>query len=376
MSEWQGRIIMSTSAGPLFTAVDINGLSLRNRFALAPMTRVSAHEEGTATERMARYYERFARGGFGLLITEGIYTDQAFAQGYRHQPGITDEAQARAWRPIVEAAHRHGARFFAQVMHAGAISQGNRFRCGTVGPSAVQPRGSQMEFYYGNGAYPAPAAMTDEQIAEAIDGFAASAERAVAIAGFDGIEIHGANGYLIDQFLTEHTNRRSDRWGGDARARTAFAVAVFKAVRARVGEDVPVGIRISQSKVNDFTHKWAGQERDAEAVFGTLADAGVDFIHVTEHEAWKPAFNGGQDSLVALARRYAPKLALIANGGLHDASKAEAVVESGADIVAFGKGALANPDLPNRFGVGRDLTQFDPAILGPIADIKARELAL
>jgi 2,4-dienoyl-CoA reductase-like NADH-dependent reductase (Old Yellow Enzyme family) len=367
---------MSASEGPLFTSVDINGVSFRNRFAVAPMTRVSANEEGTATERMARYYERFARGGFGLLITEGIYMDQAFAQGYRHQPGLTDEAQGLAWRPVVEAAHRHGARFFAQVMHAGAISQGNRFRGGTVGPSAVQPRGSQMEFYYGNGAYPAPTAMTDGQIAEAVDGFAASAERAITVAGFDGIEIHGANGYLIDQFLTEHTNQRNDRWGGDARARTAFAVAVFKAVRAKVGEDVPVGIRISQGKVNDFTHKWAGRERDAETVFGTLADASVDYIHVTEHDASKPAFEGGQDSLVALARRYAPNLSLIANGGLHEASKAEAVVEAGADVVAFGKAALANPDLPNRIGAARDLAPFDPAILGPIADIKARELAL
>lgn len=366
---------MSTSADPLFTAADINGLSLRNRFAVAPMTRVSATEDGIATERMARYYERFARGGFGLLITEGIYTDQAFAQGYRHQPGITDEAQALAWRPVVEAAHRHGARFFAQMMHAGAISQGNRFRAGTIGPSAVQPLGKQMEFYHGKGAYPAPSAMTDGQIADVLDGFAASAERAVAIAGFDGIEIHGANGYLIDQFLTEHTNRRSDRWGGSARERTAFAVAVFKAVRARVGGNVPVGIRISQGKVNDFTHKWAGRERDAEAVFGTLADAGVDYIHVTEHEAWKPAFEGGHDSLVTLARRYAPKLALIANGGLHDASKAQAVFESGADIVAFGKGALANPDLPNRICTARELAPFDPSILGPIADIKVQELA-
>ncbi|UIN35076.1 NADH:flavin oxidoreductase [Methylobacterium oryzae] len=367
---------MSTSADTLFTTTDINGLTIRNRFAVAPMTRISANEDGTASERMARYYERFARGGFGLLITEGIYTDQAFAQGYHHQPGLTDEAQGLAWRPIVEAAHRHGARFFAQVMHAGAISQGNRFRDGTIGPSAVQPRGSQMEFYYGKGAYPAPSAMTDGQIAEAVDGFAASAERAVAVAGFDGIEIHGANGYLIDQFLTEHTNRRGDRWGGDAHARTAFAVAVFKAVRAKVGGNVPVGIRISQGKVNDFTHKWAGREQDAEAVFGTLADAGLDYIHVTEHDASKPAFEIGQDSLVALARRYAPNLSLLANGGFQEASKAEAVVEAGADIVAFGKAALANPDLPNRIGAARDLAPFDPAILGPIADIKERELAL
>lgn len=365
---------MSTDAAGLFTATDINGITLRNRLAVAPMTRVSATEDGTATETMARYYERFARGGFGLLITEGIYTDQAFSQGYIHQPGITDEAQAQAWRPVLDAVHRHGARIFAQLMHAGAISQGNRFRDTTVGPSAVQPKGHQMDFYYGKGAYPVPAAITDEQIAEAITGFAASAARATA-AGFDGIEVHGANGYLIDQFLTDYANQRSDRWGGDTRQRTTFVRAVFEAVRAKVGKSVPVGVRISQGKVNDFTHKWAGREQDAEAIFGTLAEAGVSYIHVTEHKAWEHAFEGGHDSLVALARRYAPHVPLIANGGVQDPALAQEVLAAGADIVALGKAALANPDFPNRIRAAQEVAAFDPAILGPVANIKPSELA-
>lgn len=365
---------MSTSHDSFFTPIDINGVALRNRFAVAPMTRVSATEDGNATAEMARYYERFARGGFGLLITEGLYTDRAFAQGYRHQPGLTDAAQAHAWRPVVEAAHRHGARIVAQLMHAGAISQGNRFRDGTVGPSAVQPRGQQMAFYYGQGPYPTPRAMTEEAIADAVQGFADAAGRAVGEAGFDGIEIHGANGYLIDQFLTDDSNQRTDRWGGDASRRVAFLLAVFGAVRAKVGERVPVGVRISQGKVNDFAHKWAGGERDAEAIFGSLADAGVDAIHVTEHEAWKPAFEGGSDSLVGLARRFAPKVRLIANGGLHDPARARETFEAGADLVALGKGALANPDFPDRIGAGREVAAFDPALLGPIANIKPSEL--
>lgn len=366
---------MSVGPDTFFTASDIAGRSLRNRFALAPMTRVSATADGAATEAMARYYARFARGGFALLVTEGIYTDQAFAQGYRHQPGITDEAQALAWRPVVEGAHRHGARIVAQLMHAGAISQGNRFREGTVGPSSVQPRGSQMIFYRGAGPYPTPRAMTGTEIADAVAGFAASAARAVALAGFDGVEIHGANGYLIDQFLTDDTNRRTDRWGGEAPRRTAFLLAVFRAVRERVGAGVPVGVRISQGKVNDFAHRWPGRERDAEAIFGALAEAGADYIHVTEHAAWAPAFEGGRDSLVALARRYAPTTRLIANGGLHDLSRAAEAMGAGADLVALGKGALANPDFPERVRSARALAPFDPAILGPIADIKPSELA-
>lgn len=366
---------MSPSSDSFFTPTDINGVTLRNRFAVAPMTRVSATEDGSATAQMARYYARFARGGFGLLITEGLYTDRAYAQGYRHQPGLTDAAQARAWRPVVEAARSHGARIVAQLMHAGAISQGNRFRDGTLGPSAIQPQGRQMAFYDGQGAYPTPRAMTEEEIADAVQGFADAAERAVGEAGFDGIEIHGANGYLIDQFLTDGTNRRTDRWGGDASRRVAFLLAVLGAVRARVGGRVPVGVRISQGKVNDFAHRWAGGERDAEIIFGSIADAGADALHVTEHEAWKPAFDGGSASLVGLARRFAPKLRLIANGGLHDPARARETLEAGADLVALGKGALANPDFPNRIRDGRDVAAFDPALLGPIANIKPSELA-
>ena len=363
------------AAENFFSPFDINDMALANRLAVAPMTRVSAAEDGAASEKMARYYERFARGGFGLLITEGVYTDREHSQGYIRQHGITDEAQAQAWRQVIEAAHGAGSKIVAQIMHAGAISQGNRFREFGVAPSSVQPKGQQMAFYYGKGAYALPAEITEEQIADAIEGFAASAARAVSVAGFDGVEIHGANGYLIDQFLTDYTNRRADRWGGDTRGRSQFLLAVFKAVRERVGASVPVGVRISQGKVNDFTHKWAGGERDAETVFGALADAGADYIHVTEFEAWRPAFEGGRDSLVSLARRYAPKAAIIANGGLHDVAKAAEILDQGADLVALGRGALANPDFPNRARAAREFRAFDASILGPIADIKERELA-
>lgn len=366
---------MNTNNPEILTSFDIGSLTLKNRLAVAPMTRVSATEQGLATDTMARYYARFAKGGFGLIITEGIYTDQQFAQGYSFQPGISDEEQAIAWRAITERVHgQHGA-VFAQLMHAGALSQGNRFLGRAAAPSAIRPKGSQMTFYYGQGEYPVPQAMNDEDIADAIDGFAHSATRAMTLSGFDGIEIHGANGYLLDQFFTDYSNQRSDRWGGDIRQRLGLTLEVIKAVRHAVGQ-VPLGVRISQSKVNDYTHKWAEGEAGAEAVFGSLADAGVDFIHVTEFEAWAPAFPGGRDSLVSLARRHAPQVALIANGGLNDPERAAQAQRDGADIVALGKAALANPDFPQRLAKGQPLTDFDPAILGPIANIKDSELAL
>jgi 2,4-dienoyl-CoA reductase-like NADH-dependent reductase (Old Yellow Enzyme family) len=359
----------------ILTPYDIASRSLKNRLAVAPMTRVSATETGHATEEMARYYERFARGGFGLVITEGIYTDQKYSQGYPFQPGITDDQQAQAWRQVTDRIHAHQGMAFAQIMHAGALSQGNRFVGVPAAPSALRPKGEQMKFYYGAGQYPIPQAMTEEDIADAIDGFAQAATRAIDTAGFDGIEIHGANGYLLDQFLTDYTNRRSDRWGGSVQARIQLTLEVIKAVRRAVGT-VPVGVRISQGKVNDYAHKWAEGEHAAEVIFGSLNDAGVDFIHVTEFEAWKPAFPGGDASLVSLSRRYAPGVALIANGGLHMPEHASSALDDGADVIAIGKAALANPDLPRRLAKAEPLDEFDGAVLGPIADIKESELGV
>ena len=367
---------MDNHTAALFAPIVINGHTLKNRLCVAPMTRISATEEGQATGIMARYYERFARGGFGAVITEGVYTDQAFSQGYLNQPGMTDEAQAKAWKPVVNGVKAHGAFAIAQIMHAGALSQGNRFRDGAVGPSAVRPKGEQMTFYRGEGPYGLPTAMTETQIADAIDGFAGSAGRAVDVAGFDAIEIHGANGYLLDQFLTADVNERPDRWGGGTQSRVRLILETFKAVRARVGARTPVGVRISQGKVNDFAHKWAGAERDAEIIFGALADAGADFIHVTEHEAWTAAFAPGGPSLVRLVRRYAPRAAIFANGGLHDPERAVAALDDGADIITIARGALANPNLPRRVLNGGVLSTFDPAILGPVANIKQAELAM
>ncbi|VVP83343.1 N-ethylmaleimide reductase [Pseudomonas fluorescens] len=364
---------MTINKQQILTPFDIGRVSLKNRFAVAPMTRVSASEEGLATQRQVDYYERFAKGGFGLTITEGIYIDQKFSQGYLFQPGITDLEQAQAWRAVTSAVHKHEGKIFAQLMHAGALSQGNRFSQVTTGPSAVLPKGEQMGFYYGNGQYAVPETMSEEDIADAIDGFAKSAQRALEVSGFDGIEIHGANGYLLDQFLTAVSNQRTDKWGGDVQHRVRLILEVYKAVRNAVG-NATVGVRISQGKVNDFFHKWAEGEAAAEVVFGSLADAGVDFIHVTEFEAWKPAFAEGGDSFVKLARRHAPDQAIITNGGLHQVEHIEDVLQAGADIIALGKGALANPDFPNRFASGKSLVDFDPSILGPVADIKDSEL--
>jgi 2,4-dienoyl-CoA reductase-like NADH-dependent reductase (Old Yellow Enzyme family) len=368
---------MSLSQLPsILTAFDMHGLALANRLAVAPMTRVTATPEGLPTERMVEYYRGFAKGGFALVFSEGIYPDKAYSQGYLNQPGLADDDQARAWQAVTSAVHAEGAKIAAQLMHAGALSQGNRHRDNRVGPSAIRPKGEQMPFYYGNGFYAVPEEMTESQIEDAIGGFAASAKRAVDVAGFDAVEIHGANGYLLDQFLTEYSNQRTDRWGGNVTHRVRLLVETIRRVKRAVGAKAPVGIRISQGKVNDFHAKWAGAEVDAAIIFSSLADAGVDFIHVTEFEAWRPAFEAGTASLATLAKTYAPDVTIIANGSLHDIDRATQMLRSGVDVIALGRGALANPDLPRLLAAGESPRPFDSAILGPIADIKDSELAL
>lgn len=359
---------------PLFTPYTLAGRPLKNRLVVAPMTRVSASEEGVASERMQHYYQDFARGGFGLVISEGIYIDAQWSQTYACQSGMVNTRQAKAWRNITDAVHAQGSRIIAQIQHSGALSQGNPYRSGTVAPSAVQPAGEQLTFYRGEGKYPVPRALEESEILEIVANFADAAARAVEKAGFDGVEIHGANGYLLDQFLTAHTNLRTDAWGGDTAARLRLILEVIKAVRARVGHGIPVGIRISQGKVNDFHHKWANGEEDARTVFTLLAASGVDYIHITEYEAWKPAFADNALSLVALARKFAPGVTLIANGSLHQVPEAELSLQQGADLIALGRGALANHDWPERAQRGEPLREFNRDILGPIADIKACEL--
>lgn len=350
----------------LFDPLTIGRLQLRNRIAVAPMTRVSATETGHATDRMADYYSAFAKGGFGLVITEGLYTDQAWSQGYHYQPGLADETQRDAWAGIVDRVHDDGARIFAQLMHAGALSQGNRFRTDTRGPSALRPAGQQMDFYRGSGDYPLPGAMTQSEIDEAVAGFAAAAARA-RDAGFDGVEIHGANGYLLDQFLTEGVNRRDDDYGGDATNRLRITIETIKAVRAAVGPDFIVGVRSSQGKVNDFTHKWRGTD-EAAVVYGLLGQLPLDYLHTTEFEAWQPAFSEGP-SLAALAERHSG-LPVLANGSLHDPDRAaELLAGHGAAMVTLGRGALSHADWPQRVAEREELAEFDRQILSPIADL-------
>ncbi|WP_242917440.1 NADH:flavin oxidoreductase [Pontibacter liquoris] len=358
----------------LFSEGRLGNLQLKNRIGLAPMTRTSAESNGVPNETMTKYYTRYAEGGFALLITEGTYPDEKYSQGYLNQPGIANEAQIKGWKGVVERVHEAGAKIICQLMHAGALSQGNIYADETIGPSAVQPKGEQMAFYGGNGAFAVPKEMSQEDIKDIVRRFA-QATRNAKEAGFDGVEIHGANGYILDQFLTDYTNQRRDEYGGRTENRVRLLVETAQACREAVGSDFLIGIRISQSKVNDYTHKWAGGEKDAEVIFTALRNAGLNFIHVTEHHADQPAFTEGGPTLASLAKKLSG-LPVVVNGNLNTPEQGEAMLESGeVDVVTLGKSALANQDWVKRVAEGKPLEEFAPQrFFVPDAKVKAFEL--
>ncbi|MEV4006424.1 NADH:flavin oxidoreductase [Actinomadura sp. NPDC049753] len=359
-----------TVAHPALEPGRVGGLHTSNRLVVAPMTRVSAAPDGTPTPEMAEYYAEFARGGFGLAITEGIYTDTVYSQGYLNQPGLVSERHVAAWREATADVHEAGGSIVAQLMHAGALSQGNPYRDETAGPSAVVPQGVKMPEYGGHGPWAAPKEMSLDDIKQAVDGFVASAANAKR-AGFDGVEVHAANGYLLDQFLTDYTNLREDSYGGPVASRVRLAAEVVAAIRAEVGPDWCVGVRVSQTKVNDFRYRWPGGAHDAEVIFTALAEAGASYLHVaSEGRNWLDSAQLDRGLTVTGLARRVSGLPVIANGGMHHAELSAQVLADGhADLVSVARGALTNPDLPRRLAEGRALEPFDHAMLSPMVTL-------
>ncbi|MFB9690473.1 NADH:flavin oxidoreductase [Amycolatopsis plumensis] len=356
---------MSTTH-PALTPIRLGKHELSSRYAVAPMTRVSASPEGVPTADMADYYAEFAAGGFPLVITEGVYPDAAYSQGYLNQPGLARAEHVEAWRAVTGAVHAAGGVVIAQLMHAGALSQGNRYTSERIGPSAVQPRGEMMPEYGGSGPWPVPREMSAQDIEDVVDGFAAAAGNAVA-AGFDGVEVHAANGYLLDQFITDYTNKRTDSYGGPMANRIRLTADVTRAIKAVVPREFVVGVRLSQTKVNDFTYRWPGGERDAETAYTALAAAGADYLHIaSEGRNWLDTARLVSGRTLTSVAREVTGLPVIVNGGMHDVVLAERVLDEGhGDLLSIARAALANPDLPHRVAKGVELDRFDHGMLDP-----------
>lgn len=351
---------------PALRSGPLGPLDLPNRLVVAPMTRCSARSDGVPTEAMSDYYAEFAAGGFGLVVTEGIYPDAAYSQGYLNQPGLATDKQVAGWRTVTARVHAEGARIVAQLMHAGALSQGNPHREGTIAPSAVPPLGEMMPAYGGSGPWTMPRGATLEDIEEVVAGFVAAARNAAA-AGFDGIEVHGANGYLLDQFVTEYTNQRTDQYGGSTANRVRLVAEIVERIAADAPDGFTVGVRVSQTKVNDVVYRWSGGAEDVVVIAQALTKAGAHYLHVaSEGRSWFDTARLADGSTVTGVAREVSGLPVVANGGMDDPDQASRVLTEGhADFLAVGHGALANPDLPHRWAAGRELEPFDPAMLRP-----------
>jgi len=342
-------------------------LTLNNRFVLAPMTRVSAEPNGTPNELMADHYEAYAKGGFGLLITEGTYTDDGASQGYANQPGIINDAHIEGWKSIVDRVHAAGSKVIVQMMHAGAQFQSNYYTNEPVSPSEVKPKGAPLGFYGGYTEWKQPKMMTVADIQFAITGFVQSAVNAKA-AGFDGIELHGANGYLLYQFLSTHFNQRDDSYGGNLENRLRIVVETIKAVREAVGNDLALGIRLSQITVTDMDYQFPEGEVGFRQIAEAVRDAGADFIHTTDVNIHRAAFTEGRKSLADVVAEV-DNLELIINGGIDETNYENFAADYPEALLGIGKKALANPDFVQRLIDGKEIDDLDFGMLQPIATI-------
>ena len=359
----------------LFSPLQLASYKLSNRIAMAPLTRQMAEPDGTPTDEMAAYYARRARGGCGLIITEGTYEEDAHgARAYLSQPGIANAKHVAGWRKVTDAVHKHGATIILQLMHGGRVSDP---RCLNGAPpvsaSATQSPGWTLysdsedeKIIRGiEGAWPkvtfGPArALSVAEIAEVVKGFADGAKRAIE-AGFDGVEIHAANGYLLYQFIHPKTNQRQDQYGGSAEDNARIAAETCAAVRAAIGPDKIITLRLSQDGVDDFTGAWPGGVAYASEIGKALKGCGADALHWASFNYLE---NRDPSSSVPMpqALREASGLPVIANGGIDDGAKAEAALTSGAaDLVAVGRPIFAQPDWPYivRSGAAYEWALFD-----------------
>ena len=361
----------------LFDSTSLGELTLDNRVGLAPMTRVSATADGCATEEMSQYYAKFADGGFAFLVTEGVYTDSAYSRGYLRQPGLVTADHVDAWKSVVDAVHDAGSPIFAQLMHCGAQNQGvpPSEPQETIAPSPVQPEAEKSEAYGGSGSYPVPEQATHDDLDTAREGFVSAAKNA-AEAGFDGVEIHGANGYFLNEFLSSRMNQRDDEYGGGPEARVRYPAEVVSAVADAVPEEFIVGIRVSQTMVTDTDHQWEEGEDAASVFFEELSAAGAEYVHTTERDATAPSFGEDGPTLAEAAVEYVTEdTVVIANGGLGTPEAARSALEDGADLLTLATSALANPDWPTRAAQGDELAEFDyRKFLRPEATISDHEL--
>lgn len=340
---------------PLFSATTLGPLALPHRVAMAPMTRSRAGVDGVPTELMATYYGQ--RATAAVIVTEATQISPQ-GQGYSFTPGIHDDAQVQGWRRVTDAVHARGGRIVVQLWHVGRMSHPSFHPDGLpVAPSAL-PADARV-WVAEDGVHgrmvdtPTPRALTTEEVADVVEQYRRAAANAVR-AGFDGVEIHGANGYLVDQFLRTTSNLRTDRYGGSVENRARFVLEVVDAVAAEIGAD-RVGLRLSpQIKARGMGCPEI--ETTILHVAREVSARGIAYLHLVEAD-WDDAPEVPETFRREL--RAAFPGTLLAAGG-YDVAKAERMLDAGlVDVVAFGRPFIANPDLPARLATGAPLAPFD-----------------
>ena len=365
------------SIDALFSPFHFKGLTLPNRVVMAPMTR-SFSPGGVATQDVAAYYRRRAENEVGLIISEGTGVARPASLNDPNIPRFHGDAELKAWKTVIDGVHAAGGLMAPQLWHVGAVR-------------------SRSENWTPPGPYDSPSGlsspgkkfgepMSDADVADAIAAFARAAKEAKTL-GFDAVELHGAHGYLIDQFFWQGVNERTDAFGGPSIAeRSKFAAEILKAVRAEVGPDYPVIIRISQWKQQDFTARLAETEADLQAWLGALVDAGADILHCSQRRFWEPEFEGSDLNFAGWAKKLTGvPVITVGSVGLSGEFVAAFAGESSNpasldellrrldrgdfDLVAVGRALLQDPEWARKVHQGRndDLQPFTREALSVLA---------
>ncbi|MFF3330341.1 NADH:flavin oxidoreductase [Streptomyces sp. NPDC002888] len=363
----------SRAAEILSRPLALNGLTVPNRIVMAPMTR-NFSPDGIPGEDVRSYYARRAAAGVGLIVTEGTYVGHASAGESDRVPRFHGDEQLAGWAAVAEAVHQAGGTIVPQLWHIGMVRKQGAPPYADA--PAVGPSGLRLDGTEGTGN-----AMTRRDLDDVIGAFAeaaAAAERS----GFDGVELHGAHGYLIDQFLWSGTNRRTDAYGGDPVARTQFAAEIVAAVRATVSPEFPVLFRYSQWKQEAYDARLAETPEELEAILAPLAAAGVDAFHASTRRYWAPEFDDSDLNLAGWTKKLTGKPAITVGSVGLDGDFLRAFAGEGAevgnldnlldrlerdefDLVAVGRALLQDPEWAAKVLGGRldELTAYEPTAL-------------
>ena len=359
----------------LFRPFTLKSLNLPNRIVMAPMTRSKSPEQ-IPNDSVAAYYKARALGGTGLILTEGTAPEHKSATNDVNVPHFHGEESLAGWGKVVKAVKSVGGHIMPQLWHQGVV------RHPGTGPYPEQPSMSPSGLAKQDKKVAEP--MSDADVADVIAGFASSARYAKAL-GFDGVELHGAHGYLIDQFFWEGTNQRGDKYGGSLEARSNFAADVARAVRAAVGPDFPILLRFSQWKQQDFAARLAHTPKELEIFLKPLIDAGVDIFHCSTRRFWEPEFEGSDMNLAGWTKKISglPTISVgsvslnmdfitafrQAGAEISGIDKLIEMMERGDfDLIAVGRALIANPDWANKVRAGKlsELVPYSPEALATL----------